>query len=46
MTEPNCHCQKCDYKWLSRTAEKPKACPSCKSYTWDKVKSMEEGYDR
>ncbi len=40
ITENNCHCQKCGYSWLSRIPLKPKSCPSCKSYTWDKVKEV------
>lgn len=35
-----CKCLKrtCGYKWDSKGEKKPKACPSCKSYTWDKKK--------
>jgi len=28
-------CKKCEYEWKS-IVEKPKVCPACKSYTWDK----------
>ena len=40
--EPNCHCQRCGYKWFSRGAEKPKACPMCKSYQWSKLKEEDD----
>lgn len=30
-----CKCKKCGYEWLSRI-EKPKACPACKQYGWQK----------
>lgn len=32
------HCVKCDHKWPSKKKDvKPKSCPRCKSYTWDKA---------
>ena len=32
-----CECKRCGHKWLSR-AEKPRACPNCKRYDWNKEK--------
>lgn len=32
-------CFHCGYKWYSRIATKPKACPRCKSYKWSEVKN-------
>jgi len=32
-----CKCKKCGYEWESRV-KKPKACPECKTRTWDKEK--------
>ena len=29
-------CKKCEHEWLPRIEEKPKQCPRCKSYNWDK----------
>ena len=33
-----CICKRpaCRYEWESKTNQKPKACPQCKSYDWDK----------
>ena len=31
-----CKCLKCEYEWTSRNG-KPKACPRCKRYDWDKT---------
>ena len=31
-------CKLCGHKWKQRTDEKPKACPACKRYDWDKEK--------
>lgn len=28
-------CGRCDYKWLPRGANPPKACPKCHSPYWD-----------
>jgi len=32
-------CQKCGYEWKNRT-EKPKACPLCKQYTYEKLNDI------
>jgi predicted Zn-ribbon and HTH transcriptional regulator len=31
-----CKCKRCGYVWIPRTENKPKECPACKSYKWDK----------
>lgn len=28
-------CKRCSHTWIPRSDEKPKECPSCKSYRWD-----------
>jgi len=34
-------CKKCKWVWMGRTRGKPKECPHCKSYNWDKpVKTL------
>lgn len=39
MTMNELSCKRCGYKWYSRKQkEKPKQCPSCKTYAWDKEK--------
>ena len=30
-------CTKCGYEWYPRSPEKPKVCPRCKSYRWEKA---------
>lgn len=35
----NHKCLRCDYKWSSEL-ERPKTCPRCKSYYWDKARSV------
>lgn len=30
-------CSRCDYQWLPRINNLPRACPKCKSYNWKKV---------
>ena len=30
-------CQRCTYTWEPRKGIAPKACPSCKAYTWNKA---------
>lgn len=35
MTEL-CKCISCDYRWQPRGKTKPKACPQCKTYRWEK----------
>jgi len=30
-------CKKCGHEWKAKI-EKPKSCPACKSYTWNKEK--------
>jgi len=32
-----CKCLRCNYKWVARV-RKPKECPKCKAYDWDKPK--------
>ncbi len=34
----NFKCKKCKYEWIPRM-QKPKACPFCKSYRWDRDSS-------
>jgi len=29
-------CIRCGYEWKSRSKNKPKECPKCKSYRWSK----------
>jgi hypothetical protein len=29
-------CQHCNYKWCQRYTQRPKSCPACKSYRYDK----------
>ena len=36
-------CLRCEYEWESRLERKPKVCPKCKSYFWDKEKKGQEG---
>jgi len=33
-----CNCKHCGHSWIKRTLEKPKVCPKCKSYNYDKDK--------
>lgn len=33
-------CKRCDHQWKSNL-EKPKVCPKCKSYYWDKPIKIE-----
>jgi predicted Zn-ribbon and HTH transcriptional regulator len=33
-----CLCKRCTYEWETKTIKKPKCCPYCKSYQWDKEK--------
>ncbi len=33
-------CKRCEYEWTSEL-ERPKTCPRCKSYYWDKEKVRE-----
>ena len=30
-----CKCEKCKHKWITRSDEKPKICPNCKSPYWE-----------
>lgn len=34
-----CVCKRCNYHWTSRlpAGERPKACPDCKSRSWDLI---------
>jgi predicted Zn-ribbon and HTH transcriptional regulator len=36
-----CKCKKCGHEWDSR-AKKPRACPACKAYSWDKGKKKKK----
>ncbi len=31
-------CDRCRYKWVSRSAKDPKECPACKSRYWNKAR--------
>jgi len=31
-------CNQCKHEWKSRIEKKPKACPACKRYDWNKKK--------
>ena len=31
-----CTCERCGHKWITKTKEKPRVCPKCKSPYWDK----------
>ena len=33
-----CKCKKCGWEWIPRIETKPKQCPKCKLYDWDKPK--------
>jgi len=35
-------CQKCSHLWSPRREEKPKCCPHCKQYEWDKPLTKKE----
>ena len=35
-------CKRCGYEWSSEL-ERPKTCPKCKSYFWDKEKNKRGG---
>ena len=30
-----CKCERCSHKWITRSKEKPRVCPKCKSPYWD-----------
>jgi len=32
---PVLECNRCGYKWVPRTTQKPKVCPKCKRHDWD-----------
>jgi len=32
-------CLRCGHEWFGRKAEKPKSCPKCHSYYWEKEKN-------
>lgn len=36
----SCRCR-CGHEWLTRTKERPRVCPKCKSANWDKPKLWE-----
>ena len=29
-------CERCGHEWIPRVERKPKACPGCKNYRWNK----------
>lgn len=31
----NCKCKLCNWEWVSRSGNNPKACPRCKRYDWN-----------
>jgi predicted Zn-ribbon and HTH transcriptional regulator len=31
------NCVKCNHEWIKRTDKKPKTCPKCKNYHWEKL---------
>lgn len=33
-----CTCERCGHEWITRSNEKPRVCPKCKSPYWDKPK--------
>ena len=35
-------CFGCGHKWLPRVEHKPRECPSCKRYNYDKEKEVKE----
>jgi DNA-directed RNA polymerase subunit RPC12/RpoP len=35
-------CLRCGHEWESRTTDKPKACPACKSYRWNKERETKK----
>ena len=37
-----CKCLRCGHKWTTKGGKKPKSCPGCKSYTWDRKKKIQE----
>ena len=37
MTIEKQYCQKCDHSWYPNSERKPKVCPRCKSYNWEKM---------
>ncbi len=36
----DCKCNHCGYEWVARTEGRPKACPACKRYYWDREKKQ------
>ena len=38
-----CKCLRptCGHKWTTKGGKKPKSCPGCKSYAWDKKKKVQ-----
>jgi predicted Zn-ribbon and HTH transcriptional regulator len=35
LTLPRLECNRCEYRWIPRTEQKPKRCPRCNSPYWD-----------
>lgn len=33
-------CSRCNHSWKPRAKHPPVSCPKCKSYLWDKAKSV------
>lgn len=40
ITVLSCRCR-CGHEWITRTTERPRVCPKCKSPNWDKPKLYE-----
>lgn len=36
-----CHCLRCGHEWFPRARGKPKACPRCNSWYWDRPKKQD-----
>lgn len=46
FSDVQCECKRCGYEWASRVGGgvvAPKQCPSCKSYSWGKVRKWSRG---
>ena len=37
-------CLRCGHEWDSRTPDKPKCCPACKSYRWDMPRQDKDAF--
>lgn len=36
----DCKCERCGWKWISKTEDKPKKCPKCRSSKWNENNSQ------